>query len=219
MIYVYAIAESDCPPPDETGIGGAPVRTITEGPLAAFYSEDPPRGAAAGERALWEHEAVVEALMDAGPVLPMRFGTVISEEDGLREVLLARGAEFWRALDRVRGHVELGLRVLETEPAKVPHGAAESGRAYLLDKLEQRRGATKIADDLHPSLAELAVASTRTLRPADGVVFSAAYLVEPGHVPEFERRTERLRRERGDVELVCTGPWPPYSFTTADGDD
>jgi hypothetical protein len=39
-----------------------------------------------------------------------------------------------------------------------------------------------------------------------------AYLVDRGRVREFVAMVEQLDDRLDDVELVCTGPWPPYSF-------
>jgi hypothetical protein len=213
VIYVYAIAEREAPAPSEPGLGGAPVERLAEGELAAFVTHDPPGGVEPSAETLWEHEGVVERLMRSGPVLPMRFGSVVREEGALRDLLADRAPEFERSLERVRGRVELGLRALARLDVPEPDEGSGTGRRYLHQKLGRRRAAQGIADQLHPSFAELAVTSTRRLLPADGVAFAGAYLVGFEHVAEFERRARRIDRECAHVELVCTGPWPPYSFT------
>ena len=38
------------------------------------------------------HDAVVRAAVDAGPVLPLRFGTVVADEDGARRLLRKHAA-------------------------------------------------------------------------------------------------------------------------------
>ena len=43
------------------------------------------------------------------------------------------------------------------------------------------------------------------------------YLVPEDAVPEFRGVVERLQAAHPDLGLVCTGPWPPYSFATAAG--
>jgi hypothetical protein len=35
-------------------------------------------------------------------------------------------------------------------------------------------------------------------------------------VEEFRDAVRELEQRHPDVTLVCTGPWPPYSFATAD---
>src|SRR5205807_2635684 len=68
---------------------------------------------------LWDHEAVVEAVMQDGAVLPMRFGSVV---DDVEAFLASRRASLVAALSRVRGAVELGVR-----PAADDRDAPSSG--------------------------------------------------------------------------------------------
>ena len=42
-----------------------------------------------------------------------------------------------------------------------------------------------------------------------------AYLVDRELVEDFTASLRRLDQQLRDVELVCTGPWPPYSFAEA----
>jgi len=196
VIYVYATAERDAPLPPRDGLGGAAVMGLVEGSLVAFVTPYPPGGLEPCERTLWEHEPVVDELMESGPVLPLRFGTAVHEIRALMERLQARAAELRRGLERVRGRVELVVRALD------------AGRA-----LASRRDAGRLADRLHPAFSELAAESVCELTPEDGVVFAGAYLVDRRDTSEVERRADRLGRDREDVELVCTGPWPPYHFT------
>jgi hypothetical protein len=43
----------------------------------------------------------------------------------------------------------------------------------------------------------------------------SAYLIEPATLEAFSGAVERLQREHPRVALVCTGPWPAYSFAEA----
>ena len=45
----------------------------------------------------------------------------------------------------------------------------------------------------------------------------AAYLVERGQVDAFVTAVRRLQEDRADLALVCTGPWPPFSFVDQGG--
>jgi hypothetical protein len=50
-------------------------------------------------------------------------------------------------------------------------------------------------------------------RPTRGPgVLTAAYLVERGHLESFVAAVRRLDEERAERQVLCTGPWPPYSF-------
>ena len=54
--------------------------------------------------------------------------------------------------------------------------------------------------------------SRRALAPRPGLPVLDAYLVDRGRVSEFVALVAQLDHRLDDVELVCTGPWPPYSF-------
>jgi hypothetical protein len=41
----------------------------------------------------------------------------------------------------------------------------------------------------------------------------AAYLVDRGAVEEFVAAVRRLQHRHPELAVVCTGPWPPFSFT------
>ena len=129
MIYVYAIGERDAPLPARDGLGGAPVVALVEGSLAAFVTPDPPGGFEPCERTLWEHEAVVEELMESGPVLPMRFGSAVHEIRALLEVLHAHASELHRGLERVRGRVELDVRAVQAGATAMPRVRTASASA------------------------------------------------------------------------------------------
>ena len=209
MIWVYGICDRpDTPAPRADGLGQSPLEGVREGELLAAVSrhddlpEDPVLDA------LWIHELVIERLMTDRAVLPMRFGTKFADDDALHEVLAGRQQEFLTALDRVRGRVELGIRALQ--PHEAQHVATPvSGRAYLESKLRDGREAAA----LHEPLAALAAASTRHAARPDELL-RASYLVDTEAVPRFRATVERLQRNDADVAVLCTGPWPPYSFTT-----
>jgi hypothetical protein len=50
-------------------------------------------------------------------------------------------------------------------------------------------------------------------------MLSAAYLVDRERVDSFRARVEELGEEIDGAAVVCTGPWPPYSFTSFGGDE
>src|SRR5215210_2729133 len=118
MVYVFAIVEPDVVPPPEPGFEGAALRTVRASGVAAIVSDLEAR-VEPSETALWEHEDVVESLMGSGAVLPMRFGSTLADDDAVGRMLGERAGELAAGLARVRGAVELGLRVVEEpEPAE-----------------------------------------------------------------------------------------------------
>ena len=203
MIYVYAIG--DRRPRGE-------VETIAAGELAAYVRRDVARAPAPDRESLLRHDRIVFSLMDSGAVLPMRFGSVVREEDEIRALLAERHDELRRRLEHVRGRVEFGVRATWRSTPPAP-GAAPGGHAFMLAKLQARSAARWQLDELAAPLAELAADSRSSLCPSDDTAFTAAYLVERAHTGRFEQRVRRAARMADEVTLTLSGPWPPYSFS------
>ena len=213
MIYAYAVSEPAAldPLPRRRAFGGAALRVAMAGDLAAAYSRHRTLRPRPTPEAMWTHERVVEALMERGPVLPMRFGTVVDDDEALTAMLRARRDELAAALERVRGRVELGLRVVADRPAREAN--ARDGRAYVLARLDEYRRADRAAHDVHEPLAAFACESRVRQRTPAPTLLAAAYLVERGDVARFRARVEEAAAVCPGVHVACTGPWPPYSFT------
>lgn len=225
MIYLYALSDT---PQDEIvlgpGIVDQTVRKRQYGAINAWISPLTGTVSPTTEN-VWRHEAIVEALMDVCTVLPTRFGSLFADEEALGAVLAAHEHDLCADLDRVRGRLELSLRVLWEQaapaPPSQPADAAFSGRGYMQLRLEDerrlrehRRQAEALVAQLHQPLAQLAVASHQQLLLTPRLLLSAAYLVEREQKAAFEQQVENLRAAWPQLRLLCTGPWPAYSFVT-----
>lgn len=220
VLYLYAITDAH-EPPLIPGLEGAPVAAVREGGLTAIVSDHDDLVLRADEETLWGHESVADALMADAAALPMRFGSVLANADAVRAMLRDRAGELGRALDRVRGAVELGVRiVLDEEPAETtPGGAAAArgpGTTYLLTRLDRQRRSAELAQRVGERLGALARDHILVSTPARAPHLSTAYLVDAERVDEFKAAVERLDSELGGVSLVLTGPWPPHSFSAVE---
>jgi hypothetical protein len=219
VIWVYGICDRpDLPAPRRRGLAQAPLDGLREGNvLAVFTRHSGPVGEPAPD-ALWVHERVVERLMTDRAVLPMRFGSTVPDEAELRRFLADHQASLLGALARIGDRVELGVRVVrELDAAGVvrhaaTNGAPPSGRDWLLGKLHDGRWADRAAAVLHEPLAALAAEAREQAPRSPEEVLRNAYLVEPRMVPRFRAVVERLQRTHPEVAILCTGPWPAYSF-------
>jgi hypothetical protein len=72
---------------------------------------------------------------------------------------------------------------------------------------------------LHDELAARARASRQRVLALPSVPVSAAFLVDRGSADAFVSAVTRLDAQLEDAELVCTGPWPAYSFVGDAVDD
>jgi gas vesicle protein GvpL/GvpF len=229
--YVFGIVPSDAVPAPGTSL-------VVHGPLAAVaaevsleeFGEDvlPER---LNDRAWLEekarvHEAVLQSFVGVVPVVPLRFGAIYRDVGEVRRLLGERADHFDVALERVRGRVELGVKVW-FDPARVAQPPAATGREYLQrrrDELSSTRDAASLAASAHERLAALAEAAVlnrpqpRELTGRDEqMLLNAAYLVpEPGD--DLGREVARLGEESAGAGLAfeLTGPWPPYNFAATE---
>ena len=214
MLYVYAFVEAPAVVPETEGIDSAPVAAERAAGLDAIVSHHDNESVDASEPAVIAHARVVDAVAELNDaVLPARFGGMHADADALRAAVAERAVSLAAALERVRGCVELGLRVLA--PAADP-GPATTGAGYMHARLEQRRATERLADEVHTPLAELARATTRTVGATPRLLLSAAYLVPREDASTFRDAVGRLQREHPTLTIACTGPWPAYSFGTAE---
>jgi hypothetical protein len=216
VLYLYAFAQRPAAVPDVPGIGGSRLAVEEIGDVDAVVSDVPGDSVAASEEAILEHARVVEAVFEQSEaVLPARFGRAYADVGSLRQAAIEHEAELRAALERVRGSVELGIRVLAPTAENRP--PATSGRDYLTARLDERRRIERLADELNAPLAEVARSATRSVGATERLLLSAAFLVPRGDVDRFRSVVERLQREHPELTVVCTGPWPAYSFATVEG--
>lgn len=200
MIYLYAIAE-----PGPTVF--VSLHELCHAGLCGIYAYG--AGREPTPEALQGHEAIVEELMERRALLPVRFGSVLADEGALRALLAARADEFSAALGLVRGRVEVGVRARYRISRKAP---PESGGADVRGRVRRLRAAQAVADELHEELADGAFDAVARVLGDPEPQFAGAYLVERSGVADFRAQVDELRARRPSLDVVCTGPWPPYSF-------
>lgn len=240
--YVYGVAEDE---PVLGRING--VELIRRGALAAIAREVPLDEYGEGvlperlndrewlERNARAHEDVLQAVAAVTGVVPLRFGAIYRSREQVEQMLVERNEEFAATLARVRGHVELGVKVwvdlpvLERTLVEGEEAAAgRTGAAYLKQRSraqERSRALTarciEFAEEAHGRLALAAVEAVAN-RPqpreltgrSETMALNGAYLVRDGD-ERLRIEVERLATERADlgVEYELTGPWPPHNFS------
>jgi hypothetical protein len=175
------------------------------------------------------HEAVVEALRDAGPALPVRFGTVLAGTDAVKREVSARYSALVSDLARLGDAHEFGLVALWehaiSEERKAPDLTSElpvTGAQYLRARCEeyrreslQQERARALADELHAVIGRHALDHRTAILPTPRLAVRAAYLVKSEGAEHLCTSFEDARRRCPGLRLLLSGPWPPYSFITA----
>ncbi len=214
-LLLYGIVEADGSTVVGTGLDDRPLRGVTDGPLMAIVTDHDGPGPDPETATPEAYERTLHSLMDTRAILPMQFGRVVADDDAVRALLRRRRRGLLAQLDGVRGAVELGLHARwQCGADRASDPRSESCVAYLRDRLETRQSARLLASELDP-LTALARSSRRALVPHPDLPVLHAYLVDRGRVGEFVALVEQLDDCLDGVDLVCTGPCPPYSF--ADG--
>ena len=202
MIALVAVTDAGAPPPP------APLRAVHAGSLTALCLPTTPEPVTLD--ILERRETLIDSLMQDRDLLPVRFGADLPDEHAAVQVLRDRQDELRAALDRVRGAVELSVRVQPAGPDEEASESPANGREYLRARIAR----SQIAERIHGRLAGCARAAT----PCRGPEFMrAAYLVDRDNVSEFLAELSRLQERHPDLVMLCTGPWAPFSFTAHEG--
>ena len=226
--YVYAIVRRDTRlPTARHGTGDLTMVAWRE--LAAVTRWMGDDGAPLTTEAVLHHEAVVEAVREQGPALPVRFGTMFSDATLVATAVEARYEALSADLDRLGDKVELGLTALwavppcsdetglgSTDDTPTTQGAgarylrASVARLRSEDALRER--ARVVAQELDQVLGGGALDRRVSLLPTPRIAVRTAYLLDPAGVDAFRAVFDAMRRDPREVRLLLTGPWPPYSF-------
>ena len=125
-----------------------------------------------------------------------------------------RHRELAAALDRVRGAVELSVRALGERPAEEPADSGpSSGTDYLRTKARAAAAREGALRAVHEPLARRARATKQRSAREANELMRVAYLGDRAAVDGFVDLVSELQAANPHVRLLCTGPWPPYSFT------
>jgi len=198
-------------------VTAARVRLVDWQDLAAVVSDDAPDPLA--------HLEMLSALVPAGPVVPLRFGTTAVDDDAVRDDVLARSAPRLRVLlDRLDGAVEVHayLRFDENAALQAVYDRHHAGwrTGGHLDLSARIRLGEQVAHHLvawrraraDELLAPVAAVAREHVALADREHTEErhAFLVPTGEVGAVRAAIAGLSDPGADAE--CVGPLPAYSF-------
>ena len=236
-IYVYGIVPADVQVEDDAhGIAGTSVKVIREGDVAALVSPIKADHAIGKPEDLQAHAELLDGTASVAPVLPLRFGAVMTDTESVKQELLREHHDdFAEALNALEGHAEYVIK-----------GRYDQKR-FLTDLLDENGQARKLREDIQAksedasrnsriALGELIAHTVEAKRQADtktvvdqlrevatqvGVrepthewdAVHVALLAEVDREADVREFVDRLNEKgRGRVQLRLLGPLAPYDF-------
>lgn len=240
--YIYCIIDWEEKRPignfGNIGIGENAVYTIDYKDIAAVVSMIPFKQMESNLNDIVAHQRVVEAAREANTVLPVRFGVILKNEEGIKKLLASSYKDYHAKLANLRGKDEIGIKVLfnksslkkireqaeqseEIRKIKQEISSAKPGTLYFLKlrledavKNETLMKIDKMVGEINSSLAEAAVDRRLLKNDVAEIVLNAAYLVERSKTQNFDAKVKELKErfEKEGMTLHRSGPWAPYSF-------
>ncbi|MFJ8490418.1 GvpL/GvpF family gas vesicle protein [Streptomyces sp. NPDC094038] len=187
------------------------------------------------------HHTVIEALAARTTVLPLRLATVYLDDGRVGAMLREEADAFSRALERLAGHLEWGVkiyvepqpdpRVTDTASAADTADGLSPGRAYLRARRSQRHSrdqsyqAARQAADRVETIGRTMAAGHARHRVQQGElaagggenVVNDAYLLPRAAAADFRAQVLGAVEGLSGIRIDVTGPWAPYSFATPPG--
>ena len=239
--YVYGIVPAGVRIPEglepiPQNEDGGQLGLVTEGRLAAVVSDVAADRALGTRRDLMAHEAVLNAIAQETPVLPMRFGAVVTDDDAVARELLAPHQDYFvRALEQLEGHLEFRLRgdydqdavlsrIVQADPRiqqmreKIA-GVDEDASYY--DRIRLGEAISQAMDELRKedaqacvdAISKFAVATEVKEVGGENGAVHLAFLVHRDRRSDFERAVDDLGDAwAGRIELRLIGPTAAFDF-------
>lgn len=237
--YIYCIIETKQERNfGPIGIGGRgdEVTTIGYGDLSMVISDSPMTKYVVSRENMLAHEMVIEEVMKEFTVLPVRFCTIASDADEIRNLLDRRYREFKNLLRDMDHKIELDVKGIWKDMDVIFKEVVEKNKEVkrLKETVEKDKGKKNmqakvqigkmVEDALHKkkeSEAEKIISVLKKIsfdhrlsRAFDDKMFlNAAFLVDRGREKEFDNIMDDLSdKYKKRIKFMYAGPLPPYNF-------
>jgi hypothetical protein len=240
--YIYGIVPGDVEANgDARGVGdpSAGVDMVRHGDIAALVSEIDTSQPLGRPEDLVAHQQLLDAASAEAPILPLRFGAVVSSQDAVTEELLApHHDEFAEALHQLEGCAEYVVKGRYVEDAVLEEVLSENSEAARLredirtagDENATRNERIKLGELISNAVTTKREADTHALGEAIAQYCLATYVRQPTHEldavntalliktagqADVEQAVDQVARDwTGRVRLRLLGPMAPYDFVT-----
>ena len=157
-----------------------------------------------------QHAIVVDIWRRTGGLIPVRFGTIMSEADLTARVAAAAPA-LARKLQQFHGRVQMTVRVFEdvSPPERGPLPGT-SGTAYLKALRDRAAAVSRLAADVRSPVESL-VLEERLESGRGRLRLSLFHLIDAEDEAPYRAALEVFAGE-GSRRVTVSGPWPPFAF-------
>lgn len=205
-LYVLALTDTDL---GSWTVGRRRLHTASCGRIHVIHQQRAAAPPMTDEELRAQHAVVLAIAERASAVLPARYGSLLTKGE-LTAALCQHEDEIVAALDRLRNHVQMTVRVLGTRAprAAVSAPAGLSGTEYLQRARRAAEPPTTSAGERVLAAVRPLVAAERREHGVGGLLATIYHLVD---VRKVERYTEAAG---GPVPgVIVSGPWPPFAFS------
>jgi len=221
------------------GIGSDEVLTIGYDDLSMVVSNHPMTKFVVNRENMLAHEKVIEEVMqEFDSVLPVRFGTIASNADEIRNLLDRRYREFKNALRDADHKVELGVKGVWKNMDVIFKEVVDENKAIKRTKediqndknkkniqakmevgkmveqaltKEKGKETEKIVDALRRTAFDYKLNKT----VGDEMFMNVAFLVDKGREKEFDNVMDDLSEKYKDrIKFMYAGPLPVFNFVS-----
>lgn len=221
------------------GLGGRgdDVLTVSYNDLSMVVSNHPILKFVVNSENLLAHEKVIEEVMkEFDGVLPIRFGTIASDADEIRNLLDRRYREFKNALRDMDHLIELGVkgiwknmdiifREITRENKEIKRLKEKIEKDTDKENLQAKREIGQMVeaalqkkkeaeqDGIVDALRRTAFDHKLNKITGDEMFVNAAFLVDKGREKEFDNIMDDLSDEyQNRIKFMYTGPLPVFNF-------
>lgn len=237
--YIYCIIGTDEGRnfgPIGIGDQGDVVSTIGYRDLSVVISNSPMTKYVISRENMMAHEKVIEEVMKDYTVLPVKFCTLATSAEEVRDLLRKRYIEFKNLLRDMDNKIELGVKAfwkdmntifkevmsenegvrrLKEEVAQKSPEQAHSEKVALgkmvQSALEEKR--EKEREEILNFFKKISFDFRTNKIDYENMIMNAAFLVDRGREREFDNQMEELEGKYNErMEFKYIGPAPPFNF-------
>jgi hypothetical protein len=187
------------------------------------------------------HEEVVTKIMEDQTIVPMKFCTIFSSKQNIVKMLGDKYADLKENLDRLQGTVELSVKVFYSSNKlleEVKKGSKQieglenekktksPGAAYFVDQKIDLLAKDLLGKLLYKEkhcILDFIKNNSLEIKENDllakkvtkkDMVLNTAILIKRDELNFFSEKVLSLKSEHPLIEIVVSGPFPPYNFVT-----